>query len=157
MGNRRYAEKVVQFMQKEVPTFDISQSKIISRDDGKDHTGGKLIKTLRQLSPSEDSFYVIMDDRFDVWGQSAKTLISVYPYVYFPNAREEIVLKKHPGYFKDFINEDIDCFLLYYGIFLKKLHAEYYMRRDNHNIGQPEVDIRDVLSHQYSTLFTGLS
>lgn len=74
MGNRSYAQNITKFMQKEVKDFEIPNSRIISRDDGKDHTDGKLIKTLRQISPSDDSFYVILDDREDVWSESKRNL-----------------------------------------------------------------------------------
>lgn len=65
-----YATQIVDFIKHEVPTSDIPDTKIISRDDGHDHTNGAHVKTLRQLSPSDDSFYIILDDNRSVWPES---------------------------------------------------------------------------------------
>ena len=156
MGNRKYATNVMNFMKKEIPSFEMSETKVISRDDGHDHTEGKLVKTLRQLSPSDQSFYMILDDRADVWPESGRNLLKVYPYVYFNNPREEMMLHGYPDYFRYFTKEDLDPFLLYYGVYLKTLHDEYYAklaRLEDTSIG---VDLRDIYSENFTNLFRGI-
>lgn len=153
MGNRRYAHSIMEFMKKEIPTFDeMNKTKVISRDDGHDHTEGKIIKTLRQLSPTDQSFFVILDDRGDVWPEAQRNLLQVYPYVYFKH-RDESMLKVYPHYFKYFTKEDFDPFLLYYGLYLKTIHDKYYDILETSN---PNVDLRDVHMDTYNTLFAGL-
>lgn len=119
MGNRRYAKKVVSFINKQTQGEDIPETCIISRDDGHDHTEGKIYKTLRQLSPSDKSFYIILDDRSDVWPECSDNLMQVYPYVYFQNSKEDMFLSMYPEYYKWFTQSDDDPFLLYYGDYLK--------------------------------------
>lgn len=128
MGNKKYAHSVVNLLKKEIPTFDISDSKVISRDDSEKHENNiknKMIKSLSRLSPTDQSFYLIMDDRSDVWPGSRDSLLKVYPYVYF-QGRDEIMLKSYPDYFKKFTDADLDPFLLFYGKYLKSLHSQYY-------------------------------
>jgi RNA polymerase II C-terminal domain phosphatase-like 3/4 len=157
MGNRSYAHSITNFLQKEVENFEIPKSRIISRDDGKDHTDGKLIKTLRQISPSDDSFYVILDDREDVWSESKRNLWKVYPYIYFPSMNEEFALTRYPEYFKTFTREDIDPFLLFYGQFLQEVHHEYYKWVDEHKETDGEIDVRDILDKKQSSIFEGIN
>lgn len=154
MGTRLYATNVMRFLQREVPDFEISENKIISRDDGHDHTEGKIYKTLRQLSPTDQSFYIILDDRGDVWPEAGPNLLQVYPYIYFPNSKEESVLKIYPDYFQYFTKNEVDPFLLYYGVYLKKLHDIYYKKVEENTLADEGVDLRNVLADDMSQLFS---
>lgn len=156
MGNRNYATTIMQFMKKEIPDFDISETKVISRDDGHDHTEGKLVKTLRQLSPSDQSFYMILDDKSDVWPESGRNLLKVYPYVYF-TGKEDEMLRGYPEYFKYFTQKDIDPFLLFYGIYLKTIHDKYYQKAEELGETAISVDLRDIYAEEYKSLFTGIN
>ena len=156
MGNRKYASSIVEFINRSWEGEKIPETKIISRDDGHMHTEGKIYKTLRQLSPTDQSFYMILDDRPDVWPESSDNLLQVYPYVYFPSQKEEQYLWMYPDYYKWFTQSDDDPFLLYYADYLKRLHDEYFKEveelKDDH-----EVDIRKIHSRFFSTLFKGIT
>ena len=74
---------------------------MISTDDGHEHTDGEIVKTLRQLTPSEPTFQVILDDRSDVWPGCEENLQLCFPYQYFKVKKEEHLLMgaKYPRYF----------------------------------------------------------
>lgn len=152
MGNRKYAMSIVEFINRICPDWVIPESRIISRDDGQIHTDGKIYKTLRQLSPSDQSFYMILDDRPDVWPESKENLLQVYPYVYFPSQKEEQYLWMYPDYYKWFTQSDDDPFLLYYADYLKRLHDEYYKEIEEQK-DENEIDVRKIHSRLYSSLF----
>ena len=148
MGNRKYAVEIMRFLMKEVPSLNLTENRIISRDDGHDHTEGLIYKTLRQLSPSDHSFYLILDDRYDVWPESANNLVKAYPYVYFKETRDNYYLQKYPSYFQYFTENDTDPFLLFYGAYLKSVHKEYY---DLLEKGE-ETDVRSINPRLFQNL-----
>ena len=155
MGNRKYADLIVGILNKEIPSFKMDTKRVITRDDGHQHTSGEMVKTLRQLSPTDMSFFLILDDKADVWPGAQQNLLQVYPYVYY-SGRDELMLKRYPKYFKSFIEEDIDPFLPYYALYLKKLHHEYFEKYDSE--GQTEsLDLRTIHANSFRYLFKGLT
>ena len=154
MGNRKYADSVVKILNREIPDFKMDSKRVITRDDGHQHTNGRMIKTLRQLSPTDESFYIILDDRRDVWSESIANLLQVYPYVYFPG-NDQLMLRAYPKFFKNFLEEDIDPSLLHYGAYLKKIHDKYFEIYDQKGQWQ-ELDLRIIHKECREKLFHGL-
>ena len=100
MGNRIYGKNILKILWSESSEITIPESNLITRDDGHEHTHGNIMKTLRQLSPSEPTFQIILDDRDDVWPECKDNLVLCYPYQYFNHRPEDNILKKgHPKMF----------------------------------------------------------
>ncbi|CAI2362198.1 unnamed protein product [Moneuplotes crassus] len=155
MGNRSYANLVAKVLNKEIPHFKIDPRWVISRDDGHQHTDGGTYKTLRQLSPTDHSFFLILDDRADVWPGAADNLLRIAPYVYFPTHEADFMLKSLPRYYRLYIKEDVDPFLLYYGRLLKEMHCKYFEVYDKEGKSD-NLDIRNIRASVTKDLFKGI-
>ena len=84
MGKRDYAHNILKILRKEAgEDVNLPDSQLISRDDGHDHTEGLQYKTLRQLTPTEMRFQIILDDLIEVWKECPENVVRVFPYVYF--------------------------------------------------------------------------